>query len=126
MLSHGNASVESGFSVNFDMLVENLHEDSLVAQRTVYDAVKSKGGLSFCNTIIDKNLLKYVRGSNARYKAALEQKRLAASEEEKQLNARKRAADQIKVEKKARLMQDSAAEAHKIDFEIAELERLKK
>ena len=128
MLSHGNASVESGFSVNSDMLVENLHEDSLVAQRTVYDAVKSKGGLSFCNTIIDKNLLKYVRGSNARYKAALEQKRLAASEEEKQLNARKRAADQIKVlkEKKARLMQDSAAEAHKIDFEIAELERLKK
>ena len=84
--------------------------------------------VSFCNTIIDKNLLKYVRGSNARYKAALEQKRLAASEEEKQLNARKRAADQIKVlkEKKARLMQDSAAEAHKIDFEIAELERLKK
>jgi len=38
VLSHGNAAVESGFSVNGDMLVENLHEASLVAQRIVYDS----------------------------------------------------------------------------------------
>src|SRR5215469_9738013 len=35
ILSHGNATVESEFSVNKDTLVENLHEDSLVTQRTV-------------------------------------------------------------------------------------------
>lgn len=29
-LSHGNASVENGFSENSDFLVENLHEASLV------------------------------------------------------------------------------------------------
>ena len=29
ILSHGNACVESGFSVNADMLVENLKEESL-------------------------------------------------------------------------------------------------
>ena len=39
ILSHGNAAVESGFSINNDMLVENLLEDSLVGQRTVYDSM---------------------------------------------------------------------------------------
>ena len=37
MLSHGNATVESGFCVNGDLLVENMNEDSIVAQRVVYD-----------------------------------------------------------------------------------------
>ena len=31
ILSHGNARVESGFSPNEDMLVENMSEGSLVA-----------------------------------------------------------------------------------------------
>jgi len=36
MLSHGNASIESGFSENSDILVDNLHEESLVVQWIVY------------------------------------------------------------------------------------------
>ena len=40
-LSHEQASVERGFSVNSNLLVENMHEDSLIAQRIVYDHVKS-------------------------------------------------------------------------------------
>lgn len=40
-LSHGQASVERGFSVNKQLLVENLQAKSCVALRTVYDAVKS-------------------------------------------------------------------------------------
>ena len=40
-LSHGQASVERGFSVHSDLLVENMHEDSLIAQRIVQDHVKS-------------------------------------------------------------------------------------
>ncbi|KAG0423629.1 hypothetical protein HPB47_000599, partial [Ixodes persulcatus] len=45
-LSHGNASVERGFSINKDCLVENQKEQSLVAQRIVYDAVSSAGGVA--------------------------------------------------------------------------------
>ena len=30
-LSHGQASVERGFSVNSNLLVENMHEDNLIA-----------------------------------------------------------------------------------------------
>jgi len=79
ILSHGNAAVESGFSVNNDFLVENLHEESLVAQRRVCDAVKASGGVTSVN--ITKSLLQYVRGSNARNKDALEVKKKEAGEE---------------------------------------------
>jgi len=40
-LFHGNAAVERSFSINKECLVENLLEDSLVAQRVVYDAVSA-------------------------------------------------------------------------------------
>ena len=32
-LSHGQFAVERGFSMNRDMLIENLHEETLVTQR---------------------------------------------------------------------------------------------
>ena len=38
-LSHGNASVESGFSVNESILVENMSKRSLIGQRLVIDAI---------------------------------------------------------------------------------------
>ena len=42
-LSHGQSQVERCFSNNADKMVENLHNDSLIAQRVVYDDMKSKG-----------------------------------------------------------------------------------
>lgn len=39
VLSLGNASVESGFSINKSLLIENLHETTLINQRHVYDAI---------------------------------------------------------------------------------------
>ena len=44
IVSHSNASVESGFSVNKCILTENEKEDSIVAQSIVYDALKYYGG----------------------------------------------------------------------------------
>ena len=56
---HGQASVESGFSINSSIMVENLHEESLVAQRFVYDLVNSLGGIKKIDTIpINKEMLK--------------------------------------------------------------------
>ena len=43
ILSHGNAAVESGFSVNKELLVENMEEDTIVAQRIVFDAIRVSG-----------------------------------------------------------------------------------
>ena len=41
VLSHGQSAVERGFSVNKQLLVENLQEKSLVSQRIVYDDINS-------------------------------------------------------------------------------------
>ena len=45
ILSHGSATVESGFSINSDALVENLLEKSVVAQRQVCDGIHHSGGV---------------------------------------------------------------------------------
>uniref|UniRef100_A0A915JN91 HAT C-terminal dimerisation domain-containing protein n=1 Tax=Romanomermis culicivorax TaxID=13658 RepID=A0A915JN91_ROMCU len=45
-LSHGNASVESCFSVNEDLLIKNLQESSFVNQRIVYDSIRHRGSPS--------------------------------------------------------------------------------
>ena len=41
-ISHGQASVERGYSVNKDMLIENLHEKTVVTLRTVHGSQRSK------------------------------------------------------------------------------------
>ena len=95
ILSHGNARVESGFSVNADVLVENLKEESLIAQRRVYDSVVASGGV--LNVNITSGMLTYPRQSHSRYQECLKQKREKATNEEKKAKERKRAAEQIKV-----------------------------
>ena len=40
-ISHGQASVERGYSFNKDILIENLHEKTVVALRTVHDSIST-------------------------------------------------------------------------------------
>jgi len=87
ILSHGNAAVESGFSINGDMLVENMHEESLIAQRHVYDGVKNLGGL--LNVKIDRKMQQYARAAYSRYQSAMQAKKLAHKEAENKAAARK-------------------------------------
>ena len=58
ILSHGNARVEAGVSINEDMLSENMSEEALVAHRIVYDGVVNSGGLE--NVKVDREIMKYV------------------------------------------------------------------
>ena len=46
ILSHGQAAVERGFSINKQIAVENLKERSFIAHRTIVDYLKDIGGLS--------------------------------------------------------------------------------
>ena len=41
-----NACVESGFSVHGDILVENMLESTVVAQRLVYERIERAGGVT--------------------------------------------------------------------------------
>jgi hypothetical protein len=97
-----------------------------VAQRRVYDAVKASGGVTSVN--ITKSMLQYVRGSNARYKDALEVKKKEAGEEIKRAAEKKRTQQEISTlkQKKAKVEQEAAVESRKIDSEIAELEKRQK
>ena len=124
ILSHGNASVESGFSVNSAILVENMHEESIIAQRVVYDTIQATGGVLSAD--INKSLLMSVRASRSRYEEALRKKREASAVETKKREEKKRAADQIKMlkAKKAKLTAAVAVDVKAIESHIAELEKL--
>nr|CAD7458076.1 unnamed protein product [Timema tahoe] len=73
VLFHSNAAVERSFSVNKECLVENLHEDILIAQRVTYDAVTAAGGL--LNMTISKKMIHAVRNASGIRKEALEKKK---------------------------------------------------
>ena len=81
ILSHGNATIESGFSINSDVLVENLLEKSVVAQRQVYDGIHHSGGV--LKVDITKSMIKSVNISHSRYQEALKESWKKRSEAEK-------------------------------------------
>ena len=82
-LSHGQASVERGFSVNSNLLVENMHEDSLIAQRIVHDHVKSLK-LEAYEFKVTKTCLDNANRARRRYFDALKQKSVSNQCSERQ------------------------------------------
>jgi len=74
---------------------------------------------------ITKAMLQYIRGSSARYKDALQRKRKVAAEETERAAQKtwaKKDIDSLKA-RYVKLAQETAVECHKIDCEIAELEK---
>jgi hypothetical protein len=72
-LSHGQAAVERGFSVNKEVLVENLEQLSLVSQRLVYDHMTFGQSAQLQDFKIERQLLLSCKSAHARYKEALEE-----------------------------------------------------
>ena len=115
---HGNAAVERSFSINKECLIENLHEDSLVAQRIVYDAVSAAGGVSHVQ--VTKAMIHSVRNASAmRVEAA---KKMVAAEEA-EANKRKRICDEIKLlqSKKARIENSAKEESNALKGQLMKL-----
>ena len=105
MLSHGQASVERGFSVNKEIEVKNLHEHSLVAQRIICDHLRAVGGV--LNVPITKKLLAAAASSRQKYEKHLQDQRDKKKTDEEQ-RKRKHALDEIEElkEKKKRMKLD--------------------
>lgn len=120
ILSHGNASVESGFSVNKHLLVENLLEESLVSQRIICDSIQHLGGLG--NVNINRNMLTSVRSSRRRYQLYLEKKKDMQSQEEKKRVEKRKIEFELKELEEKR--QKLKIEREKEDVEIEEKKRL--
>lgn len=112
VLSHGNAAVEGGFSVNKSLLIENLSEKSLVAQRTVIDGMKSAGG--FTEVEIDTNMRKNFTLAHDRYKNYLK-----TNKEPDELKVKQ--AEQKKHEQISKLEKEIVDLDNKHDQEKAEL-----
>jgi len=71
LLSHGQASVERGFSVNKQIESDNLAEDTFVAKRIICDHVTSVGGLQSIDAS-DKHLLLVASSARQKYLSYME------------------------------------------------------
>lgn len=118
IIFHGNAAVERSFSINKECLVENLLEDSLIAQRVVYDAVSAVGGVS--NVQITKPMIHSVRNASAKRVEAAKKK---IHDEDAAANKRKRICEEIKLieSKKARIEQSAKDETSCLNEELKHL-----
>ena len=107
-LSHDQAALERGFSINNKLMVENMKEESLTAIRFVYDTVKSSA-VHFSEIRLTPRLKRNVRAARMTYQLHLEDQKKLTAESEK---ARKRKAVQDKirsVESKRKLLKESIA-----------------
>jgi hypothetical protein len=122
LLSHGQATVERGFSVNRQIEVENRSEFSYIAQRTVCDHLTDVGGL--LNVSLSKELLQAASGARMRYQAYLEENKKKQSNEVKS-GKRKAIEQELKdpIAKKSRLETDMIHLAKSADSLAFEAER---
>lgn len=105
LLSHGQATVERGFSINRQMEVENLVGETYVALRFIVDTVNSLGG-NVLDVPMTPELMSSVQSAHRRYKASLEQKRKEQANEERILK-RKREEEEIDCLKKRKKLLES-------------------
>ena len=73
LLSHGQASVERGFSVNKELVVENQSEQTLAARRILKDHIVHVNGVT--NIEITRNMVVVARNATARYANYLAQQK---------------------------------------------------
>jgi len=71
LLSHGQATVERGFSISKEVESYNLKEDTFRAPRTICDHVNAVGGI-FNVDVANKQLQVSAAGSRQKYLAQLE------------------------------------------------------
>ena len=101
LLSHGQASVERGFSVNKQVEIANLNEDNFAAKRLICDRVTSMGGLKNIDTSNQALLL-------------------AAS------SARRKYVDYLEDERKKKELTGRGEKCKALDDEIEELKKKKR
>ena len=114
-LSHGQASVERSFSVNENLMVENLKVSSLIAQRIIYDHMKSEE-LNPETTDITKHLVVGVMSAKRKYTAHLEEQKKTKklSDKEKRQKALQDDIDEVLQKKRAL---EKMCDPLQVDFE---------
>ena len=93
ILSHGNARVESDFSINKLIMDVNMKEQSLVAQSIIYGCVMTEVGPIKAD--INSVMMKSVKQASRRYRLALAENKQKQTEGEKKREERKRITKEI-------------------------------
>ena len=121
ILSHGNANIERGFSVNAECLVENMLEETLVGHRVIYDSVSALGGIA--KVPITKKLILEARNAHSRYQEALKKKKIENKNGEEQISNKRMINTKVRLlaSKKAQILEDARKEADSIEKEIVSL-----
>lgn len=73
LLSHGQATVERGFSINKEIEADNMKEDTVVAQRMICDFVSVCGGV--LKVPLTKELLAASASARSQYRLHLDQEK---------------------------------------------------
>ena len=111
-LSHGQASIEHGFSVNKSLLVENLSGKSLISQRIVYHHMNFDN-LTPENFIIDSALRKSVRNARNEYEKYLEEKQKEKLHSEKDLKRKVIQEEIVAVKRKKTILEKTVLDLSK-------------
>ncbi|GBL80197.1 hypothetical protein AVEN_29172-1 [Araneus ventricosus] len=83
ILSHGQASVERGFSVNKALEIENLKDASYISQRVIHEFINLSGAIY--DLKITKEMRTAATSARAKYMQYLESERSKEKTEAKQL-----------------------------------------
>ena len=111
-LSHGQASVERGFSVNKSLLLENLSAEGLISRRIVYDHMNFHN-LTPENFIINPALRKSVRNARNEYEKYLEEKRKEKLHFEKDLKRKVIQEETVAVKRKKTILEKTVVDLSK-------------
>jgi len=115
ILFHGNTAVERSFSINKECHAENLLNNSLIAQRVIYDAVAAAGGIAAVQ--VPKGLIHAVRNVSTKLVEAAKKKDDA---EAAAASNRKCTVEEIKhlEAKKVKILQVSIQEGDALNDEL--------
>eukprot|EP00731_Ephydatia_muelleri_P000477 Em0001g477a len=83
LLSHGQATIERGFSVNKEVVIENQQTKSLIARRLIKDHIIQAGGI--LQVSITKQMMISVRNARSRYSQYLADKKECEVKERAQM-----------------------------------------
>ena len=107
VLSHGQAKVERGFSVNEDMLLPNMKKETLVGMRLVYDTMKSQDVKIHEFNITDK-MVQSCSQARAKYDIYLVDQTKAKAQQAAKRKASENEASYLKEKKKLKLLEEEA------------------
>lgn len=120
VLSHGQATIERGFNVNKELLVENQHESSVIAHRIVYDAIRE---CDLKTIEISSKMLMHARHARTRYSQAQKDRRSEKVTKSQKALTKKRLQLEITEieEEKKKLRTELEQKTAELDAQIADI-----